>query len=76
VKATVAWFGGEKDSWLGNTRMLEHQQGLGVDGRWLVDSVARERAELGARAAMAAGGSVLAGGEALAPFIGWEVDRR
>jgi hypothetical protein len=38
--------------------MLEHQHGLGEDGRWLVDSVARGRAKLGARAVMAAGGSV------------------
>jgi hypothetical protein len=32
--------------------------------------------ELGARTAMAAGGSVLARGEALAPFIGRAVNRQ
>jgi hypothetical protein len=36
----------------------------------VVDSVARERAELDARAAMATGGSVPARGKAPAPFIG------
>jgi hypothetical protein len=42
----------------------------------LVDSVARGRVELGARAAMAAGGSVLTHGEARAAFIGCAIDRR
>jgi hypothetical protein len=55
--------------------VLEQQQGLGAIRRWLVDSVARKRAELGARVAMAADGLVLARGEALAPFIGRAVDR-
>jgi hypothetical protein len=55
--------------------VLEHQQGLGAVGSWWVDSVARERAELGARAAMAAGGSVPARGKTQAPFIGRAVDR-
>jgi hypothetical protein len=55
--------------------VLEHQQGLGAVGRWWVDSVARERAELGARASMAVGGSVPARGKALSPFIGRAVDR-
>jgi hypothetical protein len=55
--------------------VLEQQQSLGAVGRWLVDSVVRERAELGARAAMAADSSVLARKETLVPFIGRAVDR-
>jgi hypothetical protein len=71
----MARFGSEKGSWIGNARVLEQQQGLGAIRRWLVDSVARKRAELGARVAMAADGSVPARGEALVPFICRAVDR-
>jgi hypothetical protein len=41
----------------------------------LVGSGTGGKVELGARAAMAAGGSVLAQGEALAPFTGRALDR-
>jgi hypothetical protein len=74
--AASARLDSESDSWLGNARVLEHQQGLGTGGKWLVGSVSRGRVELGARVAMAAGGSVPARGEALAPFIGRAIDRR
>jgi hypothetical protein len=54
--------------------VIEQQQGLGAVGRWLVDSVVREQAELVARAAMTVSSSVLAREETLAPFIGRAVD--
>jgi hypothetical protein len=56
--------------------VLEHQQGLGTGGKWLVGSVTRGRVKLGARAAMVSCGSVPACGEALSPFIGHAIDRR